>query len=185
MFLKKKSFCSLFQEDYEPDLLNQYHMLMAEPYTVPQTQAPITPRKKLVFSNPSLPKIYTGNKVLDCNDNPLELCLVDINYRRGDQIMPIPDDRPLEVGLFVLNGDFGPTGFEHTWTSQEFDNNVVKERSGKPSLLVGTLRVMLQHGKATIKDIKFTDNSSGTRSKTFKIGAKLLATRINDDLSGT
>ena len=136
---------------------------------MPQTQAP-----KLVFSNRSLGELYTDDKVLDCNGYPLEL-----KFEDGDQIMPILHDRTVTVKLCVLNGDFS----EDTWTSNEFDDNIVKQRKDKPPLLVGNLLVVLKHGMVIIEDIKFTDNSSWTRSNTFKIGAKVVATGINDDLS--
>ncbi|GMN26112.1 hypothetical protein TIFTF001_040803 [Ficus carica] len=121
----------------------------------------------------SLP-IFTTHKILDPGHNPLQINLVDINYNRGDPIIAISRDPPPKVEIVVLKGDFPPRGHD-SWTSQEFDDNIVKERNGKAPLIIGDLLVTLKHGVATFGDIKFTDNSSWIPTKKFKIGARLVA----------
>lgn len=79
---------------------------------------------------------------------------------------------PIKVEIVVLDGDF-PSGDGDNWTSQEFDNNVLKERTGKRPLLTGDVNVTVRDGFATIGDIEFTDNSSWIRSRKFRLGARV------------
>lgn len=148
------------------------------PQVLPLTdQAVETPRFKLVFSkNLALP-MFTRKKVLDRDNNPLQIFLVDLNCSSGsDQITPILLNPAPKVELVVLNGDFPPRDYD-SWTSQQFDNNILKARTGKPPLIVGDLLVTLSDGVATIGDIEFTDNSRWIPSRKFKIGARVVRPR--------
>ena len=140
----------------------------ASPYFEPQ----LTPHEqqvtlKLLFRVPNLSvPIFTGNKIRDYENNPLQLVLVG-----EDQVTPVYLDPPPKVEIVVLNGDFPASGCDY-WSSPEFDAKIVKERSGKPPLLLDNLIVPLTGDSATIRDIKITDNSSWILSWKFKIGAR-------------
>ena len=80
---------------------------------------------------------------------------------------------PLKIEVVVLDGDF-PSNGSSNWTSEEFDSNIVKERTGKRPLLAGDcLTVTLRDGFAPIGEIEFTDNSSWIRSRKFRLGARV------------
>lgn len=79
---------------------------------------------------------------------------------------------PIKVEIVVLDGDFPPADREN-WTTQEFNNNIVKERTGKRPLLTGDLNITVRDGIAAVGDIEFTDNSSWIRSRKFRIGVKV------------
>ncbi|KAL5543613.1 hypothetical protein UlMin_007397 [Ulmus minor] len=156
------------QQYLSPEIL-----ALTKPSSLPQIQAKEQPRFKLVFpKNLKLP-IFTANKLLDIENNPPEIHLVDINSNIGEQMTPISLHSAPKVELVVLNGDFPPKGCE-SWTSNQFEANIVKERNDKPPLLLGELIVTLNGGSATIGDIEFSDNSSWIRSRKFKIGARLV-----------
>ncbi|GMN42671.1 hypothetical protein TIFTF001_011885 [Ficus carica] len=169
-------------EELELKLEQNITFTRPSPVQLPQTQALEIPCLKLVFpKNLSLP-IFTGNKILNHDNYPLQIILVDLNST-GDQIMPISLNPAPKVELVVLNGDFPPRGCD-SWTSQEFDYNVVKERNGKPPLIIGDLIATLKHGVATFEDIEFTDNSSWIPTKKFKFGARLVAPGTNASFQG-
>lgn len=129
------------------------------------------PTLKLIFAkNPSSP-IFTGTKILDLDNNPLQILVVDA--RAEHQIIPILSS-PIKVEIIVLDGDF-PRGDCDTWTSEEFDRNIVRERTGKRPLLAGEfLQFTMREGFATIGDIEFTDNSSWIRGRKFRLGARVV-----------
>ncbi|KAL5815564.1 hypothetical protein ACOSQ4_026205 [Xanthoceras sorbifolium] len=126
---------------------------------------------KLIFSkNLSLP-IFTGSKITDVENSPLQILLVDT---RGSHMTPASLPHPIKVDIVVLDGDFLP-GDQDNWTSEEFERSIVKERTGKRPLLAGEVNVTLRDGLALTGDVEFTDNSSWIRSRKFRIGAKVAA----------
>lgn len=123
-----------------------------------------TPTLKLIFRKNLMTPIFTGSKISDVDNNPLEIILVD------DSNKPVNLNRPIKLDIVALHGDF-PSGDK--WTSDEFESNIIKERDGKRPLLAGEVSVTVRNGVATIGEIVFTDNSSWIRSRKFRIGAKV------------
>ncbi|KAL1216837.1 Protein SAR DEFICIENT 1 [Cardamine amara subsp. amara] len=123
-----------------------------------------TPTLKLVFRKNLMTPIFTGSKISDVDNNPLEIILVD------DSNTPVNLHRPIKLDIVTLHGNF-PLG--EKWSSDEFEDNIVKERDGKRPLLAGDVSVTVRNGVATIGEIEFTDNSSWVRSHKFRIGVKV------------
>ena len=74
------------------------------------------------------------------------------------------------VEIVPLNADFT----EESWTVDVFKGYIEKQREGKRPLLTGDLTVTLKDGVGVITGVvTFSDNSSWTRSKKFRLGAKL------------
>ncbi|KAA3459650.1 calmodulin-binding protein 60 A-like isoform X4 [Gossypium australe] len=69
---------------------------------------------------------------------------------------------------------------EDNWAVEEFNNNIVKEREGKKPLLTGDAFLTLTEGIGLVGEISFTDNSSWTRCRRFRLGA-----RVVDGYGGT
>lgn len=113
--------------------------------------------------------IFTGSKIGDVENNPLEIILVDAS-NNDHSMVPVNLDRPIKLDVVALHGDF-PSGDK--WSSDEFERNIVKERDGKRPLLAGEVTVTVRNGVGTIGDIEFTDNSSWIRSRKFRIGVKV------------
>lgn len=94
-------------------------------------------------------------------------------------MVPIVLQHSIKIELVVLDGDF--PGDSETWTAEEFNNKIVKERAGKRPLLTGgDLTVTLREGFAQIGDIEFTDNSSWIRGRKFRLGAKVVPGSYQD-----
>ncbi|XP_056863289.1 protein SAR DEFICIENT 1 [Raphanus sativus] len=129
----------------------------------------IAPTLKLMFAKHLKKPIFTGSKIIDEDNNPLRIILVD-DSNNDLSTAPVNLDHPIRLDIVALHGDF-PSGDK--WSSDEFDRNIVKERDGKRPLLAGEVTVTMRNGVGTIGDIEFTDNSSWIRSRKFKIGVKV------------
>ncbi|XWS48282.1 hypothetical protein CRYUN_Cryun13aG0061700 [Craigia yunnanensis] len=147
-------------------------------------QAPELSTLQLIFPKDLSLPIFTGSKIVDKESNQLQVLLVD---KKGDQMVPVLPHNPIKVDIVVLDGDFS-SGDGNNWTCEEFDSNIVRERTGKRPLLTGELAVTMRDGVASIGEREFTDNSSWIRSRKFRIGAKvaqgsLQAVRIREAMT--
>ena len=127
---------------------------------------------QLMFSNELSLPIFTGSRILDKDGNPIQVFLVD---KSGDQVVRTSLPHPIKLEMVVLDGDF-PPGENESWTSEEFNNHIVKERQGKRPLLTGELNLTMRDGIAPITgDLEFTDNSSWIRSRKFRVAVRVAA----------
>ena len=96
----------------------------------------------------------------------------NIVIRRGNSEEPVVTGplSSIRVEMVVLSGDFA----QEDWTKVEFKDNAVGAREGKGPLLKGNAITALTGGVGTFDDIKLTDNSSWTRSASFRLGAKVV-----------
>uniref|UniRef100_A0A0D9X757 Uncharacterized protein n=1 Tax=Leersia perrieri TaxID=77586 RepID=A0A0D9X757_9ORYZ len=136
----------------------------------------VSPPFKLVFTKKLKLPIFTNNKLIDIDKNPIEIQLVDTRTNR----MVTPASTQLgssvvRLEVLVLDGDFQCEDGAR-WTDDQFNTAIIKAREGRRPLLVGaTLNVtMSNHGVAVIDDVSFTDNSSWIRSRRFRIGVRVI-----------
>ncbi|KAF3341993.1 Protein SAR DEFICIENT 1 [Carex littledalei] len=144
----------------------QYYIEEAVP--TPQSQplhSEDLPRHKLVFANQVPQSIYTGNKITDNNNEPIQIQLIDINTGKECTNM---EGLNIKVKIVVIDGDLELEGLD----SDKFSSKIVKPREGRRPLLLGNTEVTLnQQGVGTIGEICFTDNSKWLRSGKFRLGA--------------
>jgi hypothetical protein len=76
------------------------------------------------------------------------------------------------VEVVVLNGHFGSDG-HNNWVEEEFNREVLSGRDGRGPLLMGKRVIKLINGTGRLCDVWFTDNSSWTRSKKFRLGLRV------------
>lgn len=100
----------------------------------------------------------------------IHVALVDC---QTEKIVRSAPESSAKVEIVVLEGDFDGDE-DDNWTSEEFKNNVVREREGKKPLLTGDAVVILKDGVGCVGEISFTDNSSWTRSRRFRLGARMI-----------
>lgn len=124
---------------------------------------------QLTFNKRLCLPIFTGSRILDIDGNPVQIVVLDQN---GDRMVPTSLPHPVKLEVVVLDGDF-PAGDNESWTSEEFNNHIVKERTGKRPLLTGELNLTMRDGIAPIGDIEFTDNSSWIRSRKFRVAVRV------------
>ncbi|CAL9117644.1 unnamed protein product, partial [Musa textilis] len=162
------SFSTFVQEEVERILI---HSTRLYPSCFPKHNEASEPSSlKLIFVNQPSQPIFSGGRIEDTENNPLQILLVDTKKSVGvppSSLLP----SPLRVELVALDGDFA-SGDEEDWTSHEFESKIVRERPGKRPLLVGDVNLTLTEGVVLIHKLCLTDNSSWTKSGKFKIGAR-------------
>ncbi|KAI0502660.1 hypothetical protein KFK09_017616 [Dendrobium nobile] len=130
---------------------------------------------QLQFLNKLSLPIFTGTRIDGEDSSSITVALVDT--LTGERVTSGPESL-MKVEIVVLEGDF--EGNEHgNWTIEEFKNNVVKERDGKRSLLMGDIFLDLHEGIGAAGELSFTDNSSWTRSRKFRLGARIVDCHLN------
>lgn len=115
------------------------------------------------------PHLFTGGKVEGEQGAAVHVVLIDAVT--GNVVQNGPESAA-KLNVVVLEGDFNEETGED-WTKDDFENHEVKEREGKRPLLTGDLQVILKEGVGTLGDMTFTDNSSWTRSRKFRLGVKV------------
>lgn len=125
---------------------------------------------QLQFNNKLSLPIFTGGRIEGEDGSVITIALVDA--MTGQVVVSGPESS-MKVEIVVLEGDFEGAE-EENWTYEEFKSNIVKEREGKRALLTGDALVELNKGIGAIGELSFTDNSSWTRSRRFRLGAKVV-----------
>ncbi|XP_039163850.1 calmodulin-binding protein 60 D isoform X2 [Eucalyptus grandis] len=126
---------------------------------------------QLQFKTKLPASFFTGEKLKGEHGIPIDVKLV--NADTGNIIESGPESS-VKLKVVVLQGDFG-TDDDDSWTQEEFEKSVVRERKGKRPLLIGNLLVILNGGTGMLGELEFTDNSSWTRSKKFRLGLQVLS----------
>lgn len=126
------------------------------------------------LNNLSLP-VFTGARI-EGEDSPLKVALVDT---LSGVVVASGPESSAKVEIVVLEGDFDCDESDN-WTAEDFKNNIVREREGKKPLLSGDAVSILKEGVGLVGEIAFSDNSSWTRSRRFRLGARVL-----DNYDGT
>ncbi|XP_055816628.1 calmodulin-binding protein 60 B-like isoform X2 [Solanum dulcamara] len=124
---------------------------------------------QLLFDDIFPSSLFTGSKV-SMGNRPIKVLLHDASSNKRITSGPLSSAK---VGVVVLNGEFNPNDLED-WSEEEFSKKVIRERDGKRPLLTGDLVIQLRDGVGYLGDISFTDNSSWIKSRTFRLGLKLI-----------
>ncbi|XVE57082.1 hypothetical protein DITRI_Ditri04bG0063500 [Diplodiscus trichospermus] len=124
---------------------------------------------QLQFLNTLSLPVFTGARLEAEECLAMKVAIVDA---LTGQIVTSGPESSAKVEVVVLEGDFD--GDEDDWTSEEFKNNIVREREGKKPLLTGDVFLTLTEGIGLVGEISFTDNSSWTRSRRFRLGARVV-----------
>nr|GMC56284.1 calmodulin-binding protein 60 A-like isoform X1 [Ipomoea batatas] len=125
---------------------------------------------KLKFLDSISPPVFTGTRIEGEDGSSLRVALVDA---LSGQVVTTGPESSAKVEIVVLEGDFD-SDEGNNWTVEEFRDNIVREREGKKPLLNGDAILNLKDGVGLVGDISFTDNSSWTRSRKFRLGARLV-----------
>lgn len=125
---------------------------------------------RLKFSNSLSLPVFTGTRIEAEDCSSLQVTLIDA---LTGQVVSSGSHCSAKVEIVVLEGDFDSDEGDN-WTTHDFKNNIVKEREGKKPLLNGETFFTLKDGACLVSDISFTDNSSWTRSRKFRLGARIV-----------
>ncbi|KAJ0264828.1 WRKY transcription factor 19 [Hirschfeldia incana] len=120
---------------------------------------------KLRFLNSPPPTILTFSRIEAEDGTPIAIELVDAATNARVTTFD------LRLEIVALNADITT---EESFTAEEFNRNILRPREGKPPPLVGDLNVTLKDGVGVVSgDVTFTENSSWTKSRMFRLGAKV------------
>ncbi|KAK7258978.1 hypothetical protein RIF29_24571 [Crotalaria pallida] len=108
------------------------------------------------------------------DDKAIEIALYDT---KSNSIVTEGSMSSTKIEICVLDGEFGS---EDNWTADEFKAKTLHQRDDKAKLLRGDTVITLQNGVGYISNILFTDNSSWTRSRQFRLGAKVVQSTSNE-----
>ncbi|KAF8099380.1 hypothetical protein N665_0245s0057 [Sinapis alba] len=124
-------------------------------------------RLKLRFINSPPSSIFTGAKIETEDGSPVAIELVDADTNSRVVSGPLSSSR---VEIVPLKAHFT----EERWTVEVFKSYIEEQRKGKRPLLTGDVTVTLVNGVGVIAgDVSFSDNSSWTWSRKFRLGARL------------
>nr|GEU65649.1 calmodulin-binding protein 60 A isoform X1 [Tanacetum cinerariifolium] len=135
-----------------------------------ETESFLPRRLQLQFFSPLSLPVFTGTRIEGEDCNMLKVALIDAHTGKT---VSIGTESSSRVEIVVLEGDFGDE-MSDNWTIEEFNANLVKERRGKKPLLSGNVSASLKEGVGVVGELSFTDNSSWTRSRRFRLGARVL-----------
>ncbi|XP_027919003.1 calmodulin-binding protein 60 A isoform X2 [Vigna unguiculata] len=124
---------------------------------------------QLQFENSISLPVFTGGRIEGEDGSNLRISLVD--GLTGEVVCTGPESMA-KVEIVVLEGDFEEES--DIWMPEEFKSNIVREREGKKPLLTGDVILYLKDGVGMVGEISYTDNSSWTRSRRFRLGARVL-----------
>ncbi|ESW27387.1 hypothetical protein PHAVU_003G197500 [Phaseolus vulgaris] len=124
---------------------------------------------QLQFENSISLPVFTGGRIEGEDGSNLRISLVD--GLTGEVVCTGPESMA-KVEIVVLEGDFEEES--DIWMPEEFKSNIVREREGKKPLLTGDVILYLKDGVGMMGEISYTDNSSWTRSRRFRLGARVV-----------
>jgi hypothetical protein len=118
---------------------------------------------------------YSEDRVRNKDGSALQVELIDI---KTGQLVKDGAESSARFKILVLEGDFESDNHGNSWppATSSFTKSIVKPRDGKKKLLAGgDLIVTLKGGKGNLStELHFTDNSSWTRGKKFRLALQLL-----------
>ncbi|XP_062204691.1 calmodulin-binding protein 60 C-like isoform X2 [Phragmites australis] len=141
----------------------------------------LPPTYELRFVNSLSDDIFTKREVRAGDGSQIKIRMVVSNQQGSN----CPRLLSANVKIVVLDGDFNVDNRE-VWTSEEFDNHIVRPRDKVGAVLTGKLDVKLEKGEAYLPKVTFIDNSSFTRSRKFRLGVKLtddLGERVQEGIT--
>lgn len=134
--------------------------------------APQSRRWQLQFNKKLNTTLFAASKIEAYDNSPLHVSIFDTFSKT---IAWLHNLSSIKTEIVVLDGNFGGGG---DWTEKEFNESLVREREGKRPLLSGDVCITLNEGSGQLGDVYFTDNSSWTRSRKFRLGLRVLTKGI-------
>ncbi|KAJ9559851.1 LOW QUALITY PROTEIN: hypothetical protein OSB04_005011 [Centaurea solstitialis] len=152
----------------EADVAMQKHMMKRVCENEIESSSPRSLQLQFL-SSLSLP-VFTGTRIKGGDCNMLKVALIDSHTGKT---VSNGIESSAQVEIVVLEGDFDHH-VDDSWTREEFNANIVRERRGTKRLLSGNPVLNLKEGIGQVGDLYFTDNSSWTRSCSFRLGAMVV-----------
>lgn len=130
------------------------------------------PRYQLIFLN-GLKPVYTMTKLESDDGTALKVAIVETLENNRMNIVRYGPLSSVRVEVVVLHGNFNAKN-EESWSPEEFKKYIVSGREKSTQLLIGNLALKLHGGEAFLENATFTDNSSFTSTKMFRLGLRIV-----------
>ncbi|XP_076926657.1 calmodulin-binding protein 60 B-like [Bidens hawaiensis] len=142
---------------------------------------PCSPTSLQLRFQTKLPQmLFTGSKVESENNDAVKLVLYDTDSNQIVSSGPLSSSK---VHIVPLDGDFSVDD-DDEWSQKEFEAKIIYAREGKRPLVAGDQVVVLKDGVGDLGEVCFTDNSSWRRSRTFRLGARVVSgVRVREAVS--
>ncbi|KAF8660956.1 hypothetical protein HU200_057337 [Digitaria exilis] len=167
-------FGSMFQrvvsEEVEKAMFRQFSAPAAPPRLLADWNQ--CPRYYLVFLN-GLKPVYTMTKLESEDGAAIKVAIVERHENNRTSIVRFGALSSARVEVVALHGNFNSKN-EESWSPEEFNKHIVSGREKNAQLLTGNLTLKLNGGEALLENTIFTDNSSFTSTKMFRLGLRLV-----------
>ncbi|PUZ67359.1 hypothetical protein GQ55_3G428800 [Panicum hallii var. hallii] len=130
------------------------------------------PRYHLVFLN-GLKPLYTMTRLEADDGTAIKVAIVERLENNRTNIVRFGPLSSVRVEVVALHGNFNAKS-EECWSPEEFNKHIVTCREKSAQLLTGNLTLKLNGGEALLENAIFTDNSSFTSTKMFRLGLRLV-----------
>lgn len=151
----------------EVDKALSYYLSSSAPSLKQIIHSPKSRRWQLQFNKKLHTTLFATSKIEAYDNSPLHVSIYDTF---SNTIVSPLNLSSIQTEVVVLDGNF--RGGD--WTEKEFNDSLVREREGKRPLLSGDVCITLnEEGKGQLGDVYFTDNSSWTRSRKFRLGLRV------------
>jgi hypothetical protein len=120
-----------------------------------------------------LKPVYTMMKLEAKDGSALRVAIVENLENDQSSIVRFGYLSSARVEVVVLHGNFNAKN-EESWPPEEFNKHIVWGREKSAKLLNGDLTLKLSGGEAFLESANFTDNSSFTSTKKFRLGLRLV-----------
>lgn len=120
-----------------------------------------------------LKTVYTMSKLESNEGTAIKLAIVETLANNQTEIVRTGHLSSARVEVVVLHGHFNAKN-EESWAPEDFNQHIVSGREKSGQLLTGNLTLKLNGGEAFLENAYFTDNSSFTSTKMFRLGLRLL-----------
>ncbi|TKW28850.1 hypothetical protein SEVIR_3G355600v4 [Setaria viridis] len=131
------------------------------------------PRYQLALLN-GLKPVYTMTKLEPDDETAIKVAIVERHENNRTSIVRFGPLSSVRVEVVALHGHFNAKS-EECWSPEEFNKHIVSGREKSAQLLTGNLTLKLNGGEALLEHAIFTDNSSFTSTKMFRLGLRLVS----------
>ncbi|KAK3030088.1 hypothetical protein RJ639_037636 [Escallonia herrerae] len=178
-----------FQRDVAPMLESLVRRIVNEQFELAQQKVLISMKRisenetstseprnlQLQFLNKISLPVLTGKDIEGEECDSIKLALVDC---LTGEVVKFGAEAAAVVEIVILEGEF-KDGERDSWTHEDFNDKIVREREGRKSILRGNTYLKLQEGTVSLGRISITHNSDWMKNCKLRIGA-----RVVDNSSG-
>nr|GMC69820.1 calmodulin-binding protein 60 A-like [Ipomoea batatas] len=134
------------------------------------TSNPIPRCLKLKFLQTVSDLVLTGKEIKGEGGSVLKVALLD---DLSEEVIETGSEASAEIEIVALQGEFDDA-VEDNWTSQVFNESIIRVNHANKSLLQGNVRLKLNKGVGILQNVKFRQCSDWTSNCKYMLGARVV-----------